>query len=139
MFRQKNTAAKIQEVLDDTWIEPETGIYTNIRYAEIMGTSGQGDLRVNYATLKKIFGKASIDKGNGRGSKIRKEWIIKIDGMICTIYDWKQGGIPFKDTRWSVGGSHPICRRLVQSVIDAYLLTGIPPKVIHLEGDPFRC
>jgi len=27
-----------------------------------------------------------------------------------------------KDAEWSVGGSHPISRRLVQGVIDAYMI-----------------
>ena len=147
MFRRKKASKSpntIQKVLNDNWIESESGIITNLPYAKCMGTSGQGGiLRVDYATLKKIFGKPSINNGNGRGSKIRKEWIISIDGVVCTIYDWKQGydytkpkgGMPLKETRWSVGGSHRISFRLVQGVIDSYLATGILPKVVRLEGD----
>ncbi len=147
MFRRKKASKSpntIQKVLNDNWIESESGIITNLPYAKCMGTSGQGGiLRVDYATLKKIFGKPSINNGNGRGSKIRKEWIISIDGVVCTIYDWKQGydytkpkgGMPLKRTRWSVGGSHPISRRLVQGVIDDYLLNGVAPKIVRLDGD----
>ena len=131
MFRRKKASKSpntIQKVLNDNWIESESGIITNLPYAKCMGTSGQGGiLRVDYATLKKIFGKPSINNGNGRGSKIRKEWIISIDGVVCTIYDWKQGKSyrgyrPLKNARWSVGGSHSISRRLVQGVIDEYTL-----------------
>ena len=147
MFRRKKASKSpntIQKVLNDNWIESESGIITNLPYAKCMGTSGQGGiLRVDYATLKKVFGKPSINNGNGRGSKIRKEWIISIDGVVCTIYDWKQGydytkpkgGMPLKETRWSVGGSHRISFRLVQGVIDSYLATGILPKVVRLDGD----
>ena len=147
MFRRKKASKSpktIQEVLNDAWLESESGIITNLPYAKCMGTSGQGgNLRVDYATLKKVFGKPSINNGNGKGSKIRKEWIISIDGVVCTIYDWKQGydytkpkgGMPLKETRWSVGGSHRISFRLVQGVIDSYLATGILPKVVRLEGD----
>ena len=147
MFRRKKASKSpntIQEVLNDAWLESESGITTNLPYAKCMGTSGQGgNLRVDYATLKKVFGKPSINNGNGKGSKIRKEWIISIDGVVCTIYDWKQGydytkpkgGMPLKETRWSVGGSHRISFRLVQGVIDSYLATGILPKVVRLEGD----
>ena len=144
MFRRKKTPNTIQNVLNDAWIESENGIITNLPYANCMGTSGQGgNLRVDYATLKKVFGKPSINNGNGKGSKIRKEWIISIDGVVCTIYDWKQGydytkpkgGMPLKRTRWSVGGSHPISRRLVQGVIDDYLLNGVAPKIVRLDGD----
>ena len=147
MFRRKKASKSpntIQKVLNENWIESESGIITNLPYAKCMGTSGQGGiLRVDYATLKKIFGKPSINNGNGRGSKIRKEWIISIDGVVCTIYDWKQGydytkpkgGIPLYHSHWSVGGSHPICFRLVQGVIDSYLATDTLPKVVRLEGD----
>ena len=147
MFRRKKASKSpntIQEVLNDAWLESESGIITNLPYAKCMGTSGQGgNLRVDYATLKKVFGKPSINNGNGKGSKIRKEWIISIDGVVCTIYDWKQGydytkpkgGMPLKETRWSVGGSHRISFRLVQGVIDSYLATGILPKVVRLDGD----
>ncbi len=147
MFRRKKAPKSpntIQEVLNDAWLESENGIITNLPYAKCIGTSGQGgNLRVDYATLKKVFGKPSINNGNGKGSKIRKEWIISIDGVVCTIYDWKQGydytkpkgGMPLKETRWSVGGSHRISFRLVQGVIDSYLATGILPKVVRLDGD----
>ena len=143
MFRKKKPTT-IQEILKEAWLTDEIGIVANLPYEDVMGTSGQGGiLRVDYATLKKIFGKPSINNGNGRGSKIRKEWIISIDGVVCTIYDWKQGydytkpkgGMPLKETRWSVGGSHRISFRLVQGVIDSYLATGIPPKVVRLDGD----
>ena len=144
MFRRKKTPTPIQKVLKDAWFDNERGIIANLPYADCMGTSGQGgNLRVDYATLKKIFGKPSVDNKNGRGCKIRKEWIISIDGVVCTIYDWKQGysytkpkgGMPLKDTRWSVGGSHRISFRLVQGVIDSYVATGIVPKVVRLKGN----
>ena len=145
MFRRKKTPITIQEALKDAWIADDKGIIANLPYADVMGTSGQGgNLRVDYTTLKKIFGKPSINNGNGKGSKIRKEWIISIDGVVCTIYDWKQGydytkpkgGMPLKTrTQWSVGGSHRNSRRLVQGVIDDYLLTNLAPKVVRLDGN----
>ena len=144
MFRRKKTPTRIQEVLKDGWFDDDKGIIANLPYADVMGTSGQGGiLRVNYATLKKIFGKPSINNGNGKGSKIRKEWIISIDGVVCTIYDWKQGydytkpkgGIPLYHSHWSVGGSHPIAFRLVQGVIASYVATDNLPKVVRLDGN----
>ncbi len=144
MFRRKKTPTRIQEVLKDAWFDNERGIIANLPYADCIGTSGQGgSLCVDYATLKKIFGKPSVDNKNGRGCKIRKEWIISIDGVVCTIYDWKQGydytkpkgGMPLKESRWSVGGSHRISFRLVQGVIDSYVATGILPKVVRLDGN----
>ena len=70
MFRRKKTPNTIQNLLKDTWIDEEKGIITNLPYANCMGTSGQGgNLRVDYATLKKIFGKPSINNGNGTGKQ----------------------------------------------------------------------
>jgi len=114
--------------MTEAWLVDESYVITGLPYAEAVkhGCCGQGKIRADYATLKKVFGKPSIDNGNGDG-KIRKEWIISIDGVVCTIYDWKQGKQyrgyrPLKDAEWSVGGSHPISRRLVQGVIDAYMI-----------------
>ena len=90
MFRRKKTPTPIQEVLNDAWIDDEEGIITNIPYAKIMGTSGQGYLDVNYTTLKKIFGKPTIENGNGE-AKSARIGLSSIDGVVCTIYDWKHG------------------------------------------------
>ena len=119
----------IQELLKDNWFTDEKGIVKGLPYSEAVENKcgGQGNIRADYATLKKVFGKPTVEDGNGDG-KIRKYWIVKIDGIVCTIYDWKQGKSyrgyrPLKNARWSVGGSHPISRRLVQGVIDEYLIT----------------
>jgi len=125
---KKREPKPLQEVMTEAWLVDESYVITGLPYAEAVknGCCGQGKIRADYATLKKVFGKPSIDNGNGDG-KIRKEWIISIDGVVCTIYDWKQGKQyrgyrPLKDAEWSVGGSHPISRRLVQGVIDAYMI-----------------
>ncbi len=118
----------IQQLLKDNWFTDEKGIVKGLPYSEAVENKcgGQGEIRANYATLKKVFGKPTMDNGNG-DDKIRKYWIVKIDGIVCTIYDWKQGKSyrgyrPLKNARWSVGGSHPISRRLVQGVIDEYMI-----------------
>lgn len=116
---------KIQELLKNTSIQVENGINTQIPPYASIGTRGQGILHdVDYKILKRLFGKPH-DGGDG---KTRKEWCISIDGVVCTVYDWKQGPpygeIPLKDATWSVGGSHPICQRLVQGVIDSYRING---------------
>ena len=118
----------IQQLLKDNWFTDEKGIVKGLPYSEAVenNTHGLGEIRADYATLKKVFGKPTIEHGNGDG-KVRKYWIVKIDGIVCTIYDWKQGKSyrgyrPLKNARWSVGGSHSISRRLVQGVIDEYTL-----------------
>lgn len=134
----KKKATTIQTILKNAWLKSEKGIITNLPYEDCMGTCGQGSLDVNYKILKDIFGKSDDDYCSG-DNKIRKHWTISIDGVVCTIYDWKQGRkyanhayVPLKYARWSVGGSHPISRRLVQGVIDEYIRkSGIRDKVIR--------
>lgn len=124
-----NEYPTIQELLKDNWFTEEKGLVKGLPYSEAYENrcGGQGNIRADYAILKKVFGKPTIEDGNGDG-KIRKYWIVKIDGIVCTIYDWKQGKLyrgyrPLKNARWSVGGSHPISRRLVQGFIDEYMIT----------------
>jgi len=126
---KKREPKPLQEVMTEAWLIDEKNIVTGLPYAEAVkhGCCGQGEIRAEYKILKKIFGKPSCDYGHKTDGKTRKEWIIKIDGVVCTIYDWKQGKHyrgyrPLSRATWSVGGSHPISRRLVQGVIDAYMI-----------------
>ena len=136
---KKYTAKSIQDVLRDTpshFIKTEKGIKTNLPYKVCVGTSGQGRLDFDmseewcgsdYQLLKAVFGQPDSNYQSGDG-KIRKHWTISIDGIVCTIYDWKQGrhysNTPLKYSSWSVGGSTPVSRRLVQGLIDEYILLG---------------
>tara|TARA_R110000850_G_scaffold202076_1_gene328122 strand:- start:244 stop:651 length:408 start_codon:yes stop_codon:yes gene_type:complete len=124
LLKKDETPPTIQKVISQL-LTTTKGITLNHTWNDIIGTSGQGDLHgVDYNTLKKLFGKPNIESGS---EKTRKHWAIGIDGVICTIYDWKQGKSyrgyrPLKYTRWSVGGSHEISLRLVQGVIDSHRL-----------------
>ena len=136
-WKKTSEPKKIQELLNNTasafgQIEVENGLNIQVPFSEAIGTYGQGTLDVDYDTLKQLFGKPVRDSGKGRDCKVRKEWVFSIDGVVCTVYDWKQGydytrpkgGLALRDTEWSVGGSHPICKRLVQGVIDSYRIRG---------------
>ena len=46
--------------------------------------------------------------------QITKEWVITIEGVVCTIYDWRRGRTPLRDTVWNVGGTSKLSYRLVQ-------------------------
>jgi hypothetical protein len=141
------TGKSIQDVLKDTpsyYIKTEKGIKTNLPYKVCVGTCGQGrlDFDMNegsdYQLLKAIFGQPDSNYHSGDG-KIRKHWTISIDGIVCTIYDWKQGrrysNTPLKYSSWSVGGSTPVSRRLVQGLIDEYILQGGLTDKITRMGD----
>ena len=85
------------------------------------GTCGQGEIRTTYKELKAVFGQPHGD-GSADG-KTRKEWCFHIDGIVCTIYDWKTGRRPLKQiTRWNVGGSSRLSYRLVRMAIMEYRL-----------------
>jgi hypothetical protein len=64
------------------------------------GTSLQGYVRTDYATLKDLFG-----DGLGGGDKTTQEWVLKFsDGTVATIYDWKEYETPMYEYDWHVGG-----------------------------------
>jgi hypothetical protein len=144
------TEKSIQEVLNsedmEYYITKENGIKTNLPYKLCVGTSGQGRLDFDmseewcgsdYQLLKALFGQPDTGYQSGDG-KIRKHWTISIDGVVCTIYDWKQGrsysNTPLKYSAWSVGGSTPVSRRLVQGLIDEYILQGsLSEKITRME------
>jgi len=134
------TEKSIQEVLNskdmEYYITNENGLKTNLPFKACIGTSGQGRLKdADYKLLKALFGQPDTDYQSGDG-KIRKHWTISIDGVVCTIYDWKQGrrysNTPLKYSTWSVGGSTPLSRRLVQGVIDASY-RGYADKITRME------
>ena len=127
LWKKDETLPTIQEVISQPMIKTKA-ITLNHTWNDILQTHGQGKLHgVDYNTLKKIFGKPNIESGS---SKTRKHWVVGIDGVICTIYDWKQGKSyrgyrPLKDATWNVGGSHNISLRLVQGVIDSHRIKGM--------------
>ena len=77
------------------------------------GTSLQGFIEADYATLVQLFG----DPDPGDGYKTQVDWAFELydenfGNVIVTIYDWKQGEgyvgpggkRPEEITVWNVGG-----------------------------------
>ncbi len=65
------------------------------------GTVPVGNIQLFYKDLVKVFGPPIriLDK------KTRVMWVLRIDGIVCTIYDFKEGDIPFwKVVNWQIGG-----------------------------------
>jgi len=84
------------------------------------GTCGQGEVRTTYKELKAVFGQPT---GGSADGKVRKSWCFHIDGIVCTIYDWKTGRTPLKSiTRWNVGGSSKLSYHFVRMAIMEYRL-----------------
>lgn len=94
----------------------------NQTYIHNSGTSLQGTIDIDYASIKKAFGLPNT----GDQYKISAEWdIVFEDGVIATIYDWKEGknylgkeGTPkTKITDWHIGGYDKKAVERVYSVL----------------------
>ena len=85
----------------------------------------QGEARVGYKELLKVFGEPL----QFNGYKVDWEWIIESDGVVATIYNWKNGpsygysGVTPEDIKdWNIGGYSSKAVELVKSVL---LINGI--------------
>lgn len=96
------------------------------KWNAVNGTSLQGYVYCDYATLKKVFGKEHSD---GDGYKVDAEWMLQFDdGVVATIYNYKDGknyngarGLAkSKITEWHVGGKSARAVRNVEDMIEMY-------------------
>ena len=78
------------------------------------GTSLQGYVSTTYDTLKDAFGMHHYDGGD----KTNVEWVLLIDGVLATIYDWKETRIILGEYQWHIGGHSTEAVGLVQSVVE---------------------
>jgi len=63
----------------------------------------QGLIDASYSELVSAFGVPTLYDGSG---KVQCEWNLVINGVICTIYDWKEYGNPPHTVRkWHIGGT----------------------------------
>jgi len=99
---------------------------TNLR-ADICGTSLHGYVHTSYKTLRNLFGKPNLPKG--QGGKIDAEWILETPYGIASIYNYKDGknyngrnGTAVKDiTEWHIGGHNKETAIVIQTAIESYL------------------
>lgn len=85
----------------------------------------QGELRVGYRGLSKVFGEPMQFDGD----KVDWEWVIERDGVVATIYNWKNGpnygyqmATPEDIKTWNIGGYSSKAVELVKSIL---LINGI--------------
>ena len=78
------------------------------------GISLQGYVTTTYDTLKDAFGMHHYDGGD----KTNVEWVLLIDGVLATIYDYKLNRVPMDEYDWHIGGHSIEAARLVQSVVE---------------------
>lgn len=91
--------------------------------ANVSGTSYQGDLDTDFATLVQVFGPPDFGP-NYRGDKTTCEWALEWeDGMITTIYDYKTGRTPRGQYAWHIGG---VDKRAVDRVQEYFQINRDP-------------
>ncbi len=91
----------------------------------INGTSFQGYVNVDYATLVNVFGEP---EGFFDNYKSDCAWALEINGVICTIYNYKDGrnylgarGLDKENiTDWHIGGKNFKSALLVEHAIKHY-------------------
>jgi hypothetical protein len=79
----------------------------------------QGHIDVSYSDLVGAFGDPTY-LGSGDG-KTQAEWDLRINGVMCTIYDYKEYGKPVQRIReWHIGGTDPDAPTMVQEALAAW-------------------
>jgi hypothetical protein len=90
------------------------------------GTSLQGYVNVDYATLVNVFG----EPDEGDAYKTDANWSVTVNGTVCTIYNYKDGvnylgSVRGKQkeyiTDWHIGGRTLRSVKLVEGAISTYL------------------
>ena len=79
-------------------------------------TCGQGSICAHYNELVAAFGEPLGPSGDG---KVQAEWVVKFEnGIIATIYDWKQYGVPpCEIVNWNIGGRSWLAEHNVNEVL----------------------
>lgn len=80
----------------------------------ITGTGMQGYARATMQQLKNAFGDPEIMKDY---DKVTHLWVIKIESVLCTVYDYKENLDTGKAEDWHVGGKVSASSLLVNAVL----------------------
>ena len=97
-------------------------------FSKLNGTSLQGQINCDYATLVQVFGEP---QGAYDDFKSDCAWDLIINGTICTIYNYKDGknylganGLDKENiTDWHVGGRSRFCATLVNDCVEYKMQT----------------
>ena len=78
------------------------------------GTGLQGYCRATYAQLVAAFGEPEIMSDY---DKVTHQWVLNIEGVIATIYDYKEDLKTGNAEDWHIGGKQKIAERLVNQAL----------------------
>ena len=62
--------------------------------------------------------------GKSPDSKIKPEWVGRINGLVFTIYDYKSKLEPERNTDWHIGGKVKFTAELVNLFFKAITISG---------------
>jgi len=85
----------------------------------IIGTSLRGYVQTTLAELTEVFGEPTNDEPSP-DEKVQTQWVLLIDDVLVTIYDWKTGTTPTGLYDWHVGGHDSRAEQLVQDCIEQH-------------------
>lgn len=92
----------------------------NDEHINATGTSYKGELITTYGKLVELFGEPRKASGDG---KVDAEWQIEFeDGVVASIYNWKNGvkyGNPNIEsiTEWNIGGNKSVVVQLINELL----------------------
>lgn len=88
--------------------------FRKAEWDEIDMTGLVGYINTDYKTLVEKLGEPHI---RGDGEKVTCEWQIVIDGVVATIYDWKEEKTPMGRYNWHIGGKSKLAEQLVNRLV----------------------
>jgi len=116
-----------------TKVAPQEFVIDRAQPDQAIGTGLAGYMEISYEHLVQLFGQPNVvhpDTGPSGDGKVKAEWVMSIDGIIFTIYDYKSDLDPADHTDWHIGSK----KRIVIPALAACLKTwGVTVKA---EGEP---
>ena len=90
----------------------------------------QGEIHLSFQDLVDIFGQPEDISSTGKSDV---QWAIEIDGVVATIYNWKNGpaytgddSIEVERIRdWNIGGHSQSAVMIVLNAVKKYVYEGI--------------
>lgn len=81
-------------------------VFNSENVPDTTGTSLKGYVYVTYNQLVNLLGQPTFPEESGDG-KVQVEWVVKFEGKIFTIYDWKTYDRDYTENvldKFNVGG-----------------------------------
>lgn len=90
----------------------------------------QGEIHLSFQDLVDIFGQPEDVSSTGKSDV---QWAIEIDGVVATIYNWKNGPAYTGDDsieverihEWNIGGHSQSAVMIVLNAVKKYVYEGI--------------